>query len=756
MPPAENGGVRAGLSTRIGVALALCAVAAPATAQAACSTRVTRASAVAEHPARLPRAVPEVGRAPTACPGSCWPPSARSSRATGAIPGAYVPHTRGVLGPMQFQAGSNKAARRVDARRRPGLRRHLGHLAQGRPGHPPYRMDDPDDEIAAAAAKIAYDAGSAHLLAARAVALQRAALLPQDRAAARRAPRHELGLRPARGSPSRRRSPAAAVRDAATQAGRATRARRDAREPARRTTRSRSRRPPPTTSPTASPTSASSRCWPGSRSATASSSASSDRARPLRGGHAQGLEPLVRPRGDDQRGRRPGRAPGLARRRRALGRSCRRRPRRSGRTRSARPGRARPTRAGSPGPTSRPRSTSASTPSGAEALTLERARRLSGDLDVALHALRGVALDGAVELVRPGLRERDREASRSCPGRPRACCARRRRRPSCRRTACRAGTCPCCESVNVYLTPCLSVFGTPVIENSFSFTLIGRRRRGGGGRDERGGPRAATAVRRIGRTATPSESDAPSTRRAAPPVRSRRQTAAAASRFGRTRRGARRRARGRARAARARSRAGSSDAASASKSASVQRWMLGVSCQGCGSVGESRHAAPQRERRRAAASARSSGTRRCRRGATRIIPASTAAGRRVVCSVHESSTTSNAPSPKSRSASSMSPSLTGTPRRDAGEHVVAVDLDAVARRSRARRSGARAGRRRRSRGRARASRRGTMPATTSRSGLMRRRPRAACARRRPRPCGGTRAPAAGTSRGRAARRSRGT
>ena len=35
-----------------------------------------------EHPRRLPGAVPEVGRRATACPGSCWPRSARSSRAT--------------------------------------------------------------------------------------------------------------------------------------------------------------------------------------------------------------------------------------------------------------------------------------------------------------------------------------------------------------------------------------------------------------------------------------------------------------------------------------------------------------------------------------------------------------------------------------------------------------------------------------------------------------------------------------------------
>ena len=232
------------------------------------ATRVTRASAVASIPARLPRAVPEVGRAPTACRGSCWPRSARSSRATGATPGAYVPHTRGVLGPMQFQAGSNKAARRVDSAGDQGFGGTWG-IWRRSSGHPPYRMDDPDDEIAAAAAKIAVDAGTRAALAARALALQRAALLPQDRAAARGAPRHELGLRPAR------RVGAGAARAAAPPprrpGARPCRRRRPRRRACSPTTRSPSRPPPPTTSPTASPTGGSSRCWPGSPSATASS-----------------------------------------------------------------------------------------------------------------------------------------------------------------------------------------------------------------------------------------------------------------------------------------------------------------------------------------------------------------------------------------------------------------------------------------------------------------------------------------------------
>ena len=67
------------------------------------------------------------------------------------------------------------------------------------------------------------------------------------------------------------------------------------------------------------------------------------------------------------------------------------------------------------------------------------------------------------------------------------------------------GNLPLLVSVNVYLTPCLSVFGTPVIENSFSLTLIGPAAAGSGGRDERSGAEGGTAVRRIGRTATPSQ-----------------------------------------------------------------------------------------------------------------------------------------------------------------------------------------------------------------------------------------------------------
>ena len=66
-------------------------------------------------------------------------------------------------------------------------------------------------------------------------------------------------------------------------------------------------------------------------------------------------------------------------------------------------------------------------------------------------------------------------------------------------------------------------------------------------------------------------------------------------------------------------------AASDSKSASVQRWMLGVSCHGCGSVGECgmrpRSASPVRRRQCAKFGKETMPT-----GATRIIPATTVAG----------------------------------------------------------------------------------------------------------------------------------
>lgn len=150
-----------GLTTRIGIALALCAIAAPVTAEAACTTSVTRASAIASVPPDYLALYQKWGAA-YHVPWQLLAAVGSVESFHGRDPGAYVPHTHGVLGPMQFQAGSNKAAKRVDAAGNEGFGGTWG-IWRKSSGHPPYRMDSPDDEIAAAAAKIAFDAGSAHL-----------------------------------------------------------------------------------------------------------------------------------------------------------------------------------------------------------------------------------------------------------------------------------------------------------------------------------------------------------------------------------------------------------------------------------------------------------------------------------------------------------------------------------------------------------------------------------------------------------------
>jgi hypothetical protein len=149
------------MSTRIGVVLAVCAVAAPATAQAACTSSVTRASAVASIPADYLALYQKWGSA-FGVPWQLLAAVGSVESRHGRDAAAYVPHTRGVLGPMQFQAGSNKAAKRVDSAGDQGFGGTWG-IWRRSSGHPPYRMDDPDDEIAAAAAKIAADAGAEHL-----------------------------------------------------------------------------------------------------------------------------------------------------------------------------------------------------------------------------------------------------------------------------------------------------------------------------------------------------------------------------------------------------------------------------------------------------------------------------------------------------------------------------------------------------------------------------------------------------------------
>ncbi|HEY3613045.1 MAG TPA: hypothetical protein VGK92_05040 [Gaiellales bacterium] len=147
--------------TRIGLLAALAGLAVPVTAEAACSSAVTRASSVAGVPSDYLALYQRWGAA-YKVPWQLLAAVGSVESRHGRDPGAYVPHTHGVLGPMQFQAGSNKAAKRVDAAGDQGFGGTWG-IYRKASGHPPYRMDDPDDEIAAAAEKIAYDAGSNHL-----------------------------------------------------------------------------------------------------------------------------------------------------------------------------------------------------------------------------------------------------------------------------------------------------------------------------------------------------------------------------------------------------------------------------------------------------------------------------------------------------------------------------------------------------------------------------------------------------------------
>jgi hypothetical protein len=161
MPPAENGSVRNAPTLRICILATLLAVAAPVAAEAACSSAVTRASSVAGVPPRYLWLYQKWGSA-YGVPWQLLAAVGSVESRHGRDPGAYVPHTRGVLGPMQFQAGSNRAARRVDGAGDQGFGGTWG-IYRKASGHPPYRMVDADDEIAAAAAKIAHDAGTARL-----------------------------------------------------------------------------------------------------------------------------------------------------------------------------------------------------------------------------------------------------------------------------------------------------------------------------------------------------------------------------------------------------------------------------------------------------------------------------------------------------------------------------------------------------------------------------------------------------------------
>ena len=88
----------------------------PSRAQAACTTRVTRASSVASVPPDYLALYQKWGAA-YGVPWQLLAAVGSVESRHGRDPGAYVPHTRGVLGPMQFQAGSNKAAQARGLRR---------------------------------------------------------------------------------------------------------------------------------------------------------------------------------------------------------------------------------------------------------------------------------------------------------------------------------------------------------------------------------------------------------------------------------------------------------------------------------------------------------------------------------------------------------------------------------------------------------------------------------------------------------------
>ena len=313
--------------------------------------------------ARLPRAVPEVGRGVQGAVAAARrrrlgrvAPRPRSRR----LRAAYARRARADAVPGRLQQG--REARGLG--RRSGVRRHLGHLPQGlRPSAVPHGRCRRRDRGGRGEAR--QRRGQRAALAARAVALQRAPLVPQDGAPARGALRHELRL-----------WPAAAVRAGVVEGpgGQLRALRRDAAastlatalaatpRACSRPMRSRSPRRPPTTSPTTSPTSDSSRCWPGSRSATHRRHDHPHGPReatwrhPQESNHWYGRAATISE--VDGEAVRPGSHAAAA-----SGTSCRRRPRRYGPTRSALPGRTRPTRAGSPAPTRRGRSTSASTPS---------------------------------------------------------------------------------------------------------------------------------------------------------------------------------------------------------------------------------------------------------------------------------------------------------------------------------------------------------------------------------------------------------
>ena len=129
MPSAENGSVRARhLHANRHRRSPLCAVAPGDRAGAPARRAVTRASAVASIPPDYLALYQKWGSA-YGVPWQLLAAVGSVESRHGRDPGAYVPHTRGVLGPMQFQAGSNKA--RAARRRAPATRASAAPGASG-------------------------------------------------------------------------------------------------------------------------------------------------------------------------------------------------------------------------------------------------------------------------------------------------------------------------------------------------------------------------------------------------------------------------------------------------------------------------------------------------------------------------------------------------------------------------------------------------------------------------------------------------
>ena len=401
MPSAETGWWRAVHHANRRLRSVVCSRRSRRPPQGACSTGVTRASAVASIPGDYLVLYQRWGSA-YGVPWQLLAAVGSVESRHGRDPGAFVPHTRGVLGPMQFQAASNAQALRTNDAGDQGFGGTWGEWRRSS-GHPPYRMDDPDDEIAAAAAKIASDAGAGRVWTR---ALWRYnALHSYRKAVLRRAAR--LGMNSACGLLGRPAAPTVPAQPAVAATPKTVPA----------TPKGLLSNDALAFAPAAAgrhrrgiaDRSASSRSWPGSlQRHRIVVERHPHRAPPLRDGHRT----RSRTTGMDAQRRsarsmaRPWRW--IARRGRALGSAAV----------SLRVAAADEIGIALVDPAN-PRWFTGPDEQAEIAHRLRRRRREAlaadhVDADSALHALRGVPLDGAVEVVGAGLREGDREARCSC------------------------------------------------------------------------------------------------------------------------------------------------------------------------------------------------------------------------------------------------------------------------------------------------------------------------------------------------------